>query len=209
MHLWPFPNPLCVGKQSVLLQSDLPTLPSYHSHPPMWEYLQKCVSEAAENFKCYYVQFIQYLIFELDQYIWVAKKDLRTRRSTYIYTLLHCIECSPTLGWHPCVTPPCLKGVLHGDRVSPGEWSKPKPFRQPRSHKSQAATRKQGTKECGADVSPVSLDMSWSALQEAIERGYTGITTMLMKAMAEVSHLRVGCEFSQDHKQRGEGGGED
>ena len=34
----------------------------------------------------------------------------------------------------------------------------------------------------GADVSPVSLDTSRSALQEAIERGYTGITTMLMKA---------------------------
>ena len=31
-----------------------------------------------------------------------------------------------------------------------------------------------------------------SALQEAIERGYTGITTMLMKATAdlEVNHLR-------------------
>ena len=55
--------------------------------------------------------------------------------------------------------------------------------------KSQAATRKQGTKGCGADVSPVSLDMSQSALQEAIERGYTGITTMLMKATAEVSCL--------------------
>ena len=41
----------------------------------------------------------------------------------------------------------------------------------------------------GADVSPVSLDMSQSALQEAIERGYTGITTMLMKATAEVSRL--------------------
>ena len=38
----------------------------------------------------------------------------------------------------------------------------------------------------GADVSHVSLDTSRSALQEAIERGYTEITTMLMKA--EVSH---------------------
>ena len=46
----------------------------------------------------------------------------------------------------------------------------------------------------GADVSPVSLDTSRSALQEAIERGYTGITTMLMKATAEVSHFSVGCE---------------
>ena len=46
----------------------------------------------------------------------------------------------------------------------------------------------------GADVSPVSLDTSRSALQEAIERGFTGITTMLMKATAEVNHLRVGCE---------------
>ena len=44
----------------------------------------------------------------------------------------------------------------------------------------------------GADVSPVSLDMLRSALQEAIERGYTGIATMLMNATAdlEVSHLR-------------------
>ena len=46
----------------------------------------------------------------------------------------------------------------------------------------------------GADVSPVSLDTSQSALQEAIERGYTGITTMLMKATAEVSHLGIGGE---------------
>ena len=46
----------------------------------------------------------------------------------------------------------------------------------------------------GADVSPVCLDMSQSALQEAIERGYTGITTMLMKATAEVSQFSVGCE---------------
>ena len=46
----------------------------------------------------------------------------------------------------------------------------------------------------GADVSPVSLDMSQSALQEAIERDFTGITTMLMKATAEVNHLRIGCE---------------
>ena len=43
----------------------------------------------------------------------------------------------------------------------------------------------------GADVSPVSLDMSQS---EAIERGHTGITTMLMKATAEVSHLGIGGE---------------
>ena len=34
----------------------------------------------------------------------------------------------------------------------------------------------------GADVSPVSLDTSRSVLQEAVERCYTGITTMLMKA---------------------------
>ena len=40
----------------------------------------------------------------------------------------------------------------------------------------------------GADVSPVSLDTSRSALQEAVERGYTEITTMLMKATTEVSH---------------------
>ena len=47
----------------------------------------------------------------------------------------------------------------------------------------------------GADVSPViSLDTSRSALQEAIERGYTGITTMLMKAIAEVNHLGMGGE---------------
>ena len=46
----------------------------------------------------------------------------------------------------------------------------------------------------GADVSPVSLDTSRSALQEAIERGHTGITTMLMKATAEVSHLGKGGE---------------
>ena len=46
----------------------------------------------------------------------------------------------------------------------------------------------------GADVSPVSLDTSRSALQEAIERGYTGITTMLMKATAEVSGLSVSSE---------------
>ena len=45
----------------------------------------------------------------------------------------------------------------------------------------------------GADVSPViSLDTSQSALQEAIERGYTGITIMLMKAIAEVNHLGMG-----------------
>ena len=46
----------------------------------------------------------------------------------------------------------------------------------------------------GANVSPVSLDTSRSALQEAIERGYTEITTMLMKATAEVSYmyLRIG-----------------
>ena len=43
----------------------------------------------------------------------------------------------------------------------------------------------------GADVSPVSLDTSRSALQEAIERGYTGITTMLT-ADLEVNHLRKG-----------------
>ena len=46
----------------------------------------------------------------------------------------------------------------------------------------------------GADVSPVSLDTSRSALQEAIERGHTGITTMLMKATVEVSHLGIGGE---------------
>ena len=46
----------------------------------------------------------------------------------------------------------------------------------------------------GADVSPVSLDMSRSALQEAIERGFTGITTMLMKATAEVSRSGIGRE---------------
>ena len=45
----------------------------------------------------------------------------------------------------------------------------------------------------GADVSPViSLDTSQSALQEAIERGYTGITIMLMKAIAEVNYLGMG-----------------
>ena len=32
----------------------------------------------------------------------------------------------------------------------------------------------------GADVSPVSLDTSRSGLQEAVERCYTGITTMLI-----------------------------
>ena len=42
----------------------------------------------------------------------------------------------------------------------------------------------------GADVSPVIT--SQSALQEAIERGYTGITIMLMKAIAEVNHLGMG-----------------
>jgi len=34
----------------------------------------------------------------------------------------------------------------------------------------------------------------FSVLQEAIERGYAGITTMLMKAIAEVNHLGMGGE---------------
>ena len=38
------------------------------------------------------------------------------------------------------------------------------------------------------------VDTSQSALQEAIERGHTGITTMLTKAIAEVSHLGIGGE---------------
>ena len=38
------------------------------------------------------------------------------------------------------------------------------------------------------------VDTSQSPLQEAIEKGHTGITTMLMKAIAEVSHLGIGGE---------------
>ena len=51
----------------------------------------------------------------------------------------------------------------------------------------------------GADVSRVSLNTSRSALQEAIKRGYAGITTMLMKSTAdlEVSHFKVLVERSE------------
>ena len=81
--------------------------------------------------------------------------------------------------------------------LSSGEWSKPESCRQVGVTPLIAATRK-GQRDVvavllqhGADVSPVSLDMSQS---EAIERGHTGITTMLMKATAEVSHLGIGGE---------------
>ena len=114
--------------------------------------------------------------------------------------MVNFITISPPLVWHPCLNPSCLKRVLHGDRISPGEWSKPESCRQVGVTPLIAATRK-GQRDVvavllqhGADVSPVSLDMSQSALQEAIERGHTGITTMLMKATAKVSYLGTGGE---------------
>ena len=64
------------------------------------------------------------------------------------------------------------------------------------SHLSIAATRK-GQRDVVAVhvlLQHGAVDTSQSALQEAIERGHTGITTMLTKAIAEVSHLGIGGE---------------